>query len=57
MRSKKALLFEKEAKTLAHWFACWGSPSALITKVFWFFFSKKNCLPYGPRRMAKPHAA
>jgi hypothetical protein len=34
-----------------------SNPDATLTKVFWFFFSKKNCLPYDLFSMAggTPH--
>jgi hypothetical protein len=41
---QQAVLFEKKAKTFAHRCARCGSLNAMRTKVFWFFFSKKNCL-------------
>jgi hypothetical protein len=36
---------KKEAKTFAYWGARWIQRARQRTKVFWFFFSKKNCLP------------
>jgi hypothetical protein len=38
---------KKEAKTFVSWHACRANAHALKTKVFWFFFSKKNRLLAG----------
>jgi hypothetical protein len=45
--ARKRFFLKKEAKTFPYWCARCGSLNALNamrTKVFWFFFSKKNCL-------------
>jgi hypothetical protein len=42
--ARKRFFLKKEAKTFAYWCAPCGSLDAMRTKVFWFFFSKKNCL-------------
>jgi hypothetical protein len=42
--SKKALLFEKRSKNFCSLATRWGNANALFAKVFWFFFTKKNCL-------------
>jgi uncharacterized OB-fold protein len=42
--ARKRFFLKKEAKTFAYWCARCGSLHAMRTKVFWFFFSKKNCL-------------
>jgi hypothetical protein len=42
--ARKRFFLKKEAKTSAYWRARYGSLNAMRTKVFWFFFSKKNCL-------------
>jgi hypothetical protein len=42
--ARKRFFLKKEAKTFAYWCARCGSLDAMRTKVFWFFFSKKNCL-------------
>jgi hypothetical protein len=34
---------KKEAKTFAHWGTHWTQRVPKGAKVFWFFFSKKNC--------------
>jgi hypothetical protein len=41
--ARKRFFLKKEAKTFAYWCARRGSLSTMRTKVFWFFFSKKNC--------------
>jgi hypothetical protein len=38
----KRFFLKKEAKTFPYWCARCGSHNAMRTKVFWFFFSKKN---------------
>jgi hypothetical protein len=58
--ARKRFFLEKEAKTFAYWCARCGSLNALNairTKVFWFFFSKKNCLllPPGEARIWVNH--
>jgi len=45
MRSKKALLFEKRSKNFGELACALKLANAIIIKVFWFFFSKKNYLP------------
>jgi hypothetical protein len=40
----KRFFLKKEAKTFAYWCARCRSLNAMRTKVFWFFFSKKNRL-------------
>ena len=42
--ARKRFFLEKEAKTFAHWGARWIQRAPQVAKVFWFFFSKKNCL-------------
>jgi hypothetical protein len=46
--ARKRFFLKEEAKTLAYWCARCGSLNAMKTKVFWFFFSKKNCLLLPP---------
>jgi hypothetical protein len=43
--SKKALLFEKRSKNFYHWRVWPSAPHRKRTKVFWFFFFKKEPLP------------
>jgi hypothetical protein len=42
---RKRFFLEKEAKTFAYWGKRWVQRVPKVSKVFWFFFSKKNCLP------------
>jgi hypothetical protein len=42
--ARKRFFLKKEAKTFPYWCARCGSLNTMRTKVFWFFFSKKNCL-------------
>jgi hypothetical protein len=45
---RKQFFFEKKnQKTFATWRMRCGSANTKITKVFWFFFSKKNSLAFG----------
>jgi hypothetical protein len=37
---------EKEAKTFAHWGARWIQRAPQFSKVFWFFFFKKELLAF-----------
>jgi hypothetical protein len=39
---RKRFFLEKEAKTFAHGGARWIQRAPKISKVFWFFFTKKN---------------
>jgi hypothetical protein len=43
---RKRFFLEKEAKPFANERARRGKTDPLKGKVFWFFFPKKNCLPY-----------
>jgi hypothetical protein len=47
---RKRFFLEKEAKTFAHWGTRCVHRVPQCAKVFWFFFSKKNCLPSLPLR-------
>jgi hypothetical protein len=39
---RKRFFLKKEAKTFANGRTRWGNANLMKTKVFWFFFSKKN---------------
>jgi hypothetical protein len=41
---RKRFFLKKEARTFANLCTRWIDANALVAKVFWFFFSKKNCL-------------
>jgi hypothetical protein len=43
MRQAKTFFLKKEAKTFATSGARCGNAYTVEPKVFWFFFSKKNC--------------
>jgi hypothetical protein len=40
--ARKRFFLKKEVKTFPYWCARCGSLNAMRTKVFWFFFPKKN---------------
>jgi hypothetical protein len=42
VKARKRFFLKKEAKAFASWRARQSGRSAIGTKVFWFFFSKKN---------------
>jgi hypothetical protein len=45
MEARKRFFLEKEAKTFDYGGTRWIHRVPQGAKVFWFFFSKKNCLP------------
>jgi hypothetical protein len=40
--ARKRFFLKKEVKTFPYWCARCGSLNAMRTRVFWFFFPKKN---------------
>jgi hypothetical protein len=46
VKGRKRFFLKKEAKTFAHQGTRCIQRVPKGSKVFWFFFSKKNCLPY-----------
>jgi hypothetical protein len=53
-KARKRFFLKKEAKTFASLCARCGSLNAMRTKVFWFFFSKKNCFLASPAASRNP---
>jgi hypothetical protein len=52
---RERFFFEKKKqKTSVHWRMRWGNAYPKIPKVFWFFFSKKNCFLFPLSLLAAP---
>jgi hypothetical protein len=49
-QARKRFFLKKEAKTFIHEMVRCRNANVNIAKVFWFFFSKKNCYSYLPNR-------
>jgi hypothetical protein len=51
LQARKHFFLEKEAKTFARWGARWMQRAPKGSKVFWFFFFKKELLAFTLREL------